>query len=451
MEKGDIRITQRDINRNHVLRMALEGKVSLSEAAGILGISYRHAKRLKKKLMEKGISGLPHGNRGRPPSNKTPKDLSSRVVALSNDLYSKFNDTQFWEMLCEREDIALSRETVRAIRRVEGIKPKMKRRGKKHRKRRDRKESAGLMILWDGSPHRWFGEEYPPCCLMAAMDDAKGEVLSLIFVKEEGSLGYLRTLERVISRYGIPASVYHDKHSALVRNDDNWSIEEELAGEQYPTQVGAALKALGIESIAASSPEAKGRIERAFRTLQDRLVPLFQLEGITDIEPANSYFEESDFLDDFNSKFAVEAVNTQSAWRAVPKNLDLDRVLSLEYEATVGNDNAIRFYGMIIDIPPGPNRRSYAGVKAELRQTLDGSWRVYHQDKLIATAPPTAIVEPIRRRKRRKGVRAAHDSQWVYMASAPEQEDVYSAKAYTAKGTARRAGTGRAIGATRIA
>lgn len=451
MEKGCIRITQRDISRYHVLRIALDGRIVLSEAAATLGISYRHAKRLKKKLMEKGISGLPHGNRGRSPSNKTPEELSSRVAALSNDRYSKFNDTQFWEMLCEREGIELSRETVRAIRRGEGIKPKMKRRGKKHRKRRDRKESAGLMMLWDGSPHRWFGEEYPPCCLMAAMDDATGEVLSLIFVEKEGSVGYLRTLERVISRYGIPASVYHDKHSALVRTDDNWSIEEELAGQQYPTQVGAALKALGIQSIPASSPEAKGRIERLFRTLQDRLVPLFQLEGITGAEPANAYIEESDFLDDFNSKFAVEAVNAQSAWRAVPKNLDLDRVLSLEYEATVGNDNAIRFYGMIIDIPPGPHKRSYAKARVELRQTLDGGWRVYYQDKLIATGPPTEIVEPIRARKRRKGVPAAHDSQWVYMASAPGQEDVYRAKAYTAKGTARRAGTGRAIGATRIA
>jgi transposase len=451
MEKGCVRITQREISRHHVLRMALDGRIVLSEAAVTLGISYRHAKRLKKKLMEKGISGLAHGNRGRSPSNKTPEELSSRVLTLSNDLYSKFNDTQFWEKLSECEGIALSRETVRAIRRGEGIKPKMRRRGRKHRKRRDRKESSGLMMLWDGSPHRWFGEGHAPCCMMAAMDDAKGEVLSLIFVEKEGSLGYLRTLERVISRYGIPASAYHDKHSALVRNDDNWSIEEELAGEQYPTQVGAALKALGIESIAASSPEAKGRIERMFRTLQDRLVPLLELEGITDIEPANAYIEESGFLDEFNSKFAVEAVNPQSAWRAVPKNLDLDRALSLEYEATVGNDNAIRFYGMIIDIPPGPKKRSYAGVKAELRQTLDGSWRVYHQDKLIATAPPTTIVEPIRRRKRRKGVRAAHDSQWVYLASAPEQEDVYSAKAYTAKGTARRAGTGRVIGANRIA
>jgi transposase len=220
MKKGRIRITQRDISRNHVLRMALEGRVTLSEAAFTLGVSYRHAKRLKKKLMDKGISGLAHGNRGRTPSNKTSEELASRVVALSNERYAKFNDTHFWEMLSEREGIALCRETVRAIRRGEGIKPKVKRRGKKHRKRRDRKESAGLMILWDGSPHQWFGKEYPPCCLMAAMDDAKGEVL---------------------------------------RTNDNWSIEEELAGERYPTQVGAALKALWIQSIPASSPEAQER------------------------------------------------------------------------------------------------------------------------------------------------------------------------------------------------
>jgi transposase len=452
METGGIKITQRDINRHHILRMVLEDKLVLSVAAKALGVSYRHAKRLKKKLTETGISGLLHGNRGRRVWNKTPDELKSRVVALSDKRYPDFNDTHFWEMLSEREGIAMSRETVRAIRRNEGIKPKVKRKPRKHHKRRDRKESAGLMMLWDGSPHRWFGKEYAPCCLMVAMDDGTGAGLSLVFVDHEGSWPYLKTLERVTSRYGIPASVYQDRHSALKRNDDCWSIEEELAGEQYPTQVGVALEALGIEPIFALSPEAKGRVERLIRTLQDRLAPLLRLNGITNIEAANAYVEESSFLDDFNSKFAVEAVNTQSAWRKVPKNLDLQRVLSLQYEATVGNDNAIRFYGMVIDIGPGPSRRSYAGVRAELRQTLDGGWRVYHEDRLIATAPPTEIVEPIRARKRRRGVTAAHDSQWVYLASAqPQPNDRSESKAHTAKGTVRRARTGRAIGATRIA
>ncbi|MDO8588171.1 MAG: ISNCY family transposase, partial [Armatimonadota bacterium] len=451
MERRDTGISQRDLSRHHVLRMVLENKLALSEAARTLGVSYRHAKRLRKKLLEGGVSGLLHGNLRRDPANKTSEELKSRVLALSTEKYKDFNDSHFFEMLRDVEGIEVSRETVRAIRRGEGIKPKVKRKPRKHHKRRPRKESEGLMMLWDGSPHRWFGEGTQPCCLMAAIDDARSKALALFFVDAERSWAYLELLRRVTSSYGVPSSVYQDRHSSLKRNDSFWSIEEELAGRQDPTQVGAALEALGIEPIFAVTPQAKGRVERLFKTLQDRLVAMLRLEGITDIEQANAYIQEF-FLDYFNNKFAVAAENTQNAWRKLPKSLDMERVLSLRYDATVGNDNAIRFAGMVIDIEPGPNKRSYAGVRAELRQTLDGGWRVYHQDKLIAMAPPTEIVEPIRTRNRRKGVKAAHDSNWVYLSSAqPRQDETYHATARTAKGTARRAGNGSRIGATRIA
>ena len=451
MERRDIEISQKDLNRHHVLKMVLENKLGLSEAAKTLGVSYRHAKRLRKKLSEKGVAGLSHGNRGRDPANKTPEELKSRVMALSNEKYKDFNDTHFFEMLRDVEELEVSRETVRSIRRGEGIKPKVKRKPRKHNKRRERKESEGLMMLWDGSPHRWFGEGKKPCCLMAAMDDAKGQALSLFFVEHECSWAYLELLRQVTSSYGIPACVYQDKHSSLKRNDDFWSIEEQLAGRQDPTQVGAALEALGVKPIFAVTPQAKGRVERLFKTLQDRLVAMLRLEGITDIQRANAYIQEF-FLDYFNNRFAVEARNTQNAWRKLPKNLDVERILAFRYEATVGNDNAIRFAGMIIDIEPGPNKRSYAGVRAELRQTLDGGWRVYHQNKLIATAAATEIAEPIRTKSRRKGVKAAHDSNWVYLASAqPQPDEAYEAKAHTARGTLRRAGTGAKIGATKIA
>ena len=143
------------------------------------------------------------------------------------------------------------------------------------------------------------------------------------------------------------------------------------------------------------------------------------------------------------------------AWRKVPRALDLDRVLSFRYESKVANDNAIRLGDVTIDIPPGPGKRSYAGVKAEVRQLLDGSWRVYYKDKLIATAPATEVAEPIRTRRRRKGLRAAADAEWIYWASAQQTKslppETPSAPAYTAAGTIRRAAPGGRIGATRIA
>jgi len=469
MEEG-IRISQKELHRWHVLRIVLEGRITLVEAAGVLGVCYRHAKRLKKSAKEAGLAGIVHGNRGRSPANKTDAAVRERILTLSDERYSDFNDSHFTEMLEEREGVDLSRETIRRIRRDAGIKAKRRRRVRKHQGRRPRKAAEGMMMLWDGSPHAWFGKEVEPCCLMAAMDDATGKALSLFFCRRESSWAYLKLLEGVLSGYGIPGSVYQDRHSALVRNDDFMSLAPQyaglapqFAGRQDPTQVGAALEALGIEPIKALSPQAKGRIEKLFQTLQDRLAAVLRLEGIDDIESANAYLAER-FIPDFNARFAVEPEETICAWRKVPRGLDLERILSLRYEATVGNDNAIRFSRMTIDVPPGPGGKSYAGVRAELRQMLDGSWRVYHQDELIAGAEATEIAGPIRAKRRRKGIPAAYDSFWVYIGSAPvevaakvlasesgEPSSQGDAPASSAAGRIRRAGPGRTIGATRIA
>jgi transposase len=448
MESGVIGINQRELQRYHVLRMVLAGKMTLLEASVVLGVSYRHAKRLKEDARE-GVNALLHGNRGRTPWNKTADELREQILVLSKEKYSDFNDTHFTEMLGLREDIAVSRETVRSIRREGKVKPKQKRRVVKHHKRRPRKEQAGMMMLWDGSPHRWFGKGNAACCLMAAIDDATSEVLALLFTECECSWGYFELLRRIVSGYGIPLSVYQDRHSSLKRNDSFWSIDEQFNNRQEPTQVGLALEALGIEAITAITPQAKGRVERLFKTLQDRLVAMLGLEGITSIEEANSYID-STFLGEFNSQFAEAAEVSESAFRKVRRRLDVTRILSYRYEATVGNDNAVRLGGMVIDVPPGPGGRSYAKAKVEVRQTLDGSWRVYHDDRLIADAPASTVAEPIRARRRRKGSRAALDASWVYYASAPAQTSG-DAKASTAAGTASRAKPGRTIGATRIA
>jgi transposase len=451
-------ISQKQLQRYHKLKLVLDGTITLLQASLAMKMSYRHAKRLKKALISGGTRALLHGNRGRSPANKIDEQMRRKIIALSEEVYSDLNDTHFAEMLWEREGIAVSRQSVRAIRRAEGIRPKRRRRVRKHHSRRPRKQAEGVMMLWDGSPHRWFGKERAPCCLMAAMDDATGKVLALSFTEFECSAGYFELLRLVVRDYGIPGSVYQDRHSALKRNDDFWSIEEQLAGRQDPTQVGSALEALGIEQIYAQTPQAKGRVEKLFETLQDRLVPMLALEGITDISSANRYLESS-FVGYFNGKFAVSPEQAKSMWTKAPRDLDLAKTLAFKYEASVANDNAIRLGGIIIDVPPGPAKRSYAGIRAEVRQLLDGSWRVYHQNKLIATAPASEVIEPIRAKHRRKGVRAAIDAQWIYWASAPQKTGAPptthqpdgSAPAHTAAGTIRTAGPSRAIGATPIA
>lgn len=418
--KGDILVmSEKERRRCHLLQMALDGRITLKDTGEFMDVSYRHAKRLKGKYKKYGARGIVHGNRGKSPPNAFSKEVRDHILELSREKYVGFNDTHFTEKLQEVEGIDISLETVRVLRRSNGIAPKKKRRPKKHYQRRARKEQEGMMVLWDGSPHRWFGEDHPSCCLMAAIDDATGTLVAARFFPFEGSEGYLWLLKYIVSNYGIPLSIYQDRHGSLHRNDTNWSLEEELAGKQEPTQVGYALEALGIRPIFALTPQAKGRVERLFGTLQDRLIAELALNGITTIEAANRFLDTV-FIKDFNKRFAVSAEEPEKAWREISRGVDPERTISFRYTATVGNDNTVRLGGVIIDIPPGPQRKSYAKANVEVRQLLDGSWRIYYKDTLIATHPSTTIGEPIRAlNRKRTHTKGAKSHSWVYMASQP--------------------------------
>jgi transposase len=257
MEHKGLYVSQKDIRRYELLQKVVDESLTLAVVAPALGVSYRQAMRLKARVAADGLKGLLHRNRGQAPHNRCEEAQRARVLALSRERYFDFNDTHFTEMLGDREQILVSRETVRRWRRGAGIAPKRKHKPPKHRKRRPRKEAEGLMMLWDGSPHHWFGEDYPACCLMAAIDDATGKVLAAFFCPAETSWAYLKLLEQVVVRWGVPASVYQDRHGTLKRNDSHWSLAEELAGRQAPTQVGAALEALGITPIFALSPHGR--------------------------------------------------------------------------------------------------------------------------------------------------------------------------------------------------
>ena len=413
---------QKQLQRWHLMKMVEVGKITLKEASERIGVSYRQAKRIGRAIRERGIKGLVHGNRGRPSNHRIKESLREKVLELSKRVYWDFNDTHFTEKLRECEGIDLSRETLRKLRREAGMAPKRRRRGPKHRKRRERMAQEGWMVLWDGSPHPWFGRDLPPCCLMAAIDDGTGKLLAARFFPFEGSSGYLWLLKEMVKKYGIPMILYQDRHGALHRNDNHWSLEEQLAGRQEPTQVGLALEALGIQPISALSPQAKGRVEKLFATLQDRLGAELRLKGIVTMEEANRFLQ-SIFLKDFNRRFAVRPRESQKAWREVPKDLDLNRIISFRYTATVGNDNTVRLGGLILDIPPGPQKRSYAKAKVEVRQFLNGSWRIYEKDHLIAKHPPTSLKEPVRALPRNKHhPKGVKDYQWVYLASAPSRK-----------------------------
>ena len=187
-------MSQKERQRYHLLQMVIEGKTTLKEASRLMRVSYRHAKRLKRKLISEGARGLVHGNRGRPSPRALNSELADKILDLSLTKYTNFNDTHFTEKLKEEEGITVGRDTVRRLRRTNGIKPKRRRRPKRHFKQRPRKPQEGIMVLWDGSPHRWFDNDTPPCCLMAAIDDATGKLCEAFFIPYECSFGYLKLL-----------------------------------------------------------------------------------------------------------------------------------------------------------------------------------------------------------------------------------------------------------------
>jgi len=395
-------MSKRQWKRLDAVERISQGKLTLVEAAEVLGLSKRQVRRLRRAVEREGAKGVVHGNTGRAPKHTIEGKVREQVLELRRKTYAGFNDQHFTEKLREVEGVKISRASVQRLLRASGIGPPRQRRAPKHRRRRDRKPQAGLMILWDGSRHEWLEERGPMLCLMAAIDDATGELLpGAHFVEQECSAGYFRVLKAIAEEKGLPYSAYMDRHGSLKRNDDHWTLEEELRGAQDPTQVGRALEALQIEVIYALSPQAKGRVERMWGTLQDRLVSELRLAGATTAQEANAVLEA--FRADHNRRFAIAPADATPAWRAVRRGTDLARICSFHYEATVLNDNTVRLEGMVIDIPPGPRKRSYAGVRIELRQFLDGGWRVYRGDTVIATAGATSPGElrALRRHRRR--------------------------------------------------
>jgi hypothetical protein len=358
-------------------------------------------KRLRREVKKRGVEALVHGNRGKRAWNKTVLEKIKKVIQLTRGQYQGLNDTHLTEKLKEKEKINLSRPTVRRLLRAVGIAAVRKRGVKRHYKRRERKAQEGALLLWDGSPHRWFGEKLGEWSLMAVIDDATGALVCGVFAAQEDAQSYLICLRQILLEKGIPLALYMDRHGIFHRNDDHWTLPEQLAGEQTPTQVTQALLALGIEPIFALSPQAKGRVERLFNTLQDRLVQELRLVGITTPEAA-TFFLNGSFKADFNARFSKPARESQAAWRPLPKGLDVDRICSFRYEATVGNDNAVRLAGMILDIPAGPRRRGYAKARVEVRQLLDGRWRVYHKNELLLETTPPVVQAPLRTLRRRQ-------------------------------------------------
>jgi hypothetical protein len=308
------------------------------------------------------------------------------ILTLARSKYQGFNDSHRTEKLRDEENLSVSRETVRRILRAAKLASPQKRRPRKYRARRLPRPRCGMMALTDASGHDWLEGRGPTLTLLGFQDDATSKILAAHFQLEpENTVGYLRSLHAMVTTHGIPLSLYRDLHAIFQRNDPHWTLAEQLAGKQSPTQLGRALEELGIQQIPAHSPQAKGRIERVWRTCQDRLVSELRLAHATTLAEANAVLAR--FCDDYNQRFARPAAHTVSDFRSLPRRFDLARCLSLRYQRVVAADHTVTLGGLAIALPPLPGARGYAGDTVELSHQLDGTLRVYRGDQLLLARP----------------------------------------------------------------
>jgi len=401
MERKDpVILSQKEQARLQVVGEVSAGRWSVAEAAQTLGLSERHVRRLRRGLREEGARAFMHGNRGLASSHRLGEEVRAKVVELGAGRYAACNDSHFQELLGRDEGIVLSRASVQRLRRQASQKPKQRRRPPKHRSRRDRRPQEGILLQVDGSPHHWFGPDQPTCTLLAAIDDASGKVVAALFCEQEDAQGYFLLLRQVLRRHGIPLELYHDRHSIFQDNSRrSWTLAEELAGKREPTQFGRALEELGTTSIAAQSPEAKGRIERLWETWQDRLVVELDLAGIKDLRAANRFLPG--YLERHNRRFAVEAEEPGLAYRPLAPALDLDLILSFRYQRVVARDNTVRLEARLIQIPPGPRQRSYFGARVWIHELLDGSLGVWYQGQWLVRGQAGKLDPRVKARKRK--------------------------------------------------
>ena len=386
-------MTSRDQRRAWVLTKLLVGEVTAAEAAALLGLSERQVRRLRRAFERDGPAALVHGNRGRPSTRRLAKPVRDRIVELARTTYDGANDSHLAELLAEHEGIEIGRSSLQRLLRGAGLASPRRRRPARHRSRRDRMPQEGLLLQTDGSRHDWLEGRGPRLTLVGAIDDATGRMTAATFRDQEDVAGYLVVLRETVRRHGIPLALYRDRHTLFeTPRSSLQTLEEQLADTRTPTQLGRALAELGITSIAARSPQAKGRIERAWGTFQDRLVTELRLAGSVDREGAERVLTA--FLPKFNRRFVVPAANPEPAWRALPSGIRIDRICCLKYRRVVANDHTVRVGSTILQLPPGPGRRGYAGRRVELHLRLDGRLVVWDGEReVLATAAPADPVQ----------------------------------------------------------
>jgi transposase len=372
-EEDMVMARQGELKRLHVIEKVLEGIVKQVEAAEILSLSGRQIRRIVKRIRSEGSKGITHRSRGRPSNRRISHKIKERVIHLYRAKYKDFGPTLASEKLLERNGIRINDETLRMWLIGTGDWRKSRRR-RSHRQWRDRKHHDGAMVQMDGSHHDWFEGRGPWCVLMGYIDDATGRVFGR-FYDYEGTIPAMDSFKRYIKEYGLPLSVYLDRYKTY-KSTAKPSLEDELNDEEPLSDFERALREFGVEVVHANSPQAKGRIERLFRTLQDRLVKEMRLRGIRTLEEANAFLEE--YLPIYNRRFCVSPKERDNLHRPLGRGLDLDAILCIKTERTLRNDFTVAHNRKLYQVEDKVNTS-----KLMVQDRMDGSIHITHKNRAL--------------------------------------------------------------------
>lgn len=377
-----------------ILTHLLAGELTLDETAVLLERSTRQVRRLVERFRHDGAAALIHGNRGRRPANRIDDEHRARLLELIDTTYAGFNATHLAETLAEEEPgLAVSAKTLLRLLAADGRAPARSRRRPRHRSRRERMPRAGMLLQADGSRHDWLEGRGPELTLIAGIDDAIGEFSGAVFREQEDAAGYLEVLAQTAHGPGLPVALYTDRHGIFVKaTRTEPTLSEQLRGRRPVTQVGRALEALGIRWIPASSPQAKGRSERGWGTLQDRLVSELRRARASTLDEANLVLAW--YLPRFNTRFGVAAAIDEPAWQPWPSAFPIEAELCFHYRRSVARDATIEWDGRALTVPQRHDRDSWAGRRVTVEEHLDGSlWvRDGSEHHELSVAPPVAPV-----------------------------------------------------------
>jgi transposase len=385
-------MSARELTRVEVLSRVKSGTLSVKSAAQLLGVSYRQAKRLARRYRAEGAQGLRHRSAGRPSNQARPPAERKRVLALVREKYSgtidvRFGPTLAAEHLASEDGVTVHHDTLRRWMLAEGLWSRARKRAP-HRQRRARKAHFGELVQLDGSFHLWYETRGPRGCLMNLVDDATGRTLARLGA-EETIWAAADVLRRWIEAYGVPLALYTDWKNVYVRVPN---AEEQGTGAVPLTQFGRMCASLGIQIIAASSPQAKGRVERNHGTHQDRLVKKLRRLGIADAAAANGFLEHT-YLPEHNRRFAVAPASAEDFHRRVPSRTTLDRVFQLEEERVLSNDWVVRYDTRYLQVAR-QSRQAPARSTVMVREARDGAIELRYRGRLMQWTEIAAPVKP---------------------------------------------------------